>query len=74
MKIIYLLKSFAAKGGEERVMADKMNYLAEKGYDIILITYEQGEHKQAYPLHPTIRHYDIDTRFFTVTKEPIGKK
>ncbi len=74
MKIIYLLKSFAAKGGEERVMADKMNYLAENGYDIILITYEQGEHKMAYPLHSTIRHYDLDTRFFTVTKEPIGKK
>lgn len=74
MRIIYLLKSFAAKGGEERVMADKMNYLSEHGYQITLLTYEQGEHKLAYPLHPTIRHYDLDTRFFTITKEPIAKK
>lgn len=74
MKIIYLLKSFAAKGGEERVMADKMNYLAEHGYQITLLTYEQGEHKLSYPLHPTIRHHDLNTRFFTVTKEPLGKK
>ena len=74
MKIIYLLKSFAAKGGEERVMADKMNYLAEHGYEITLLTYEQGEHKLSYPLHPTIKHYDLRTRFFVITNESLGKK
>lgn len=74
MKIIFILKSFAAKGGEERVMADKMNYLASHGYDIFLITFEQGEHELIYPLHPSIIHKDIDTRFFTVTNEPFYKK
>lgn len=74
MKILYILKSFAAKGGEERVMADKMNYLAEHGYEITLITSEQGEHKFAYPLHPNIKHFDINTRFFTITNLPLIKK
>ena len=74
MKILYLLKSFAAKGGEERVMADKMNYLAEHGYEIILVTSEQGMHELAYPLNTMIKHVDLNTRFFTVTNEPILKK
>lgn len=74
MKIFYILKSFAAKGGEERVMADKMNYLAEHGHEITLITSEQGEHKLVYPLHQSIRHFDLDTRFFTVTNQSFFKK
>ncbi len=74
MKILYIIKSFAAKGGEERVMADKMNYLAEHGHEIILITSEQGEHELAYPLHPNIKHFDINTRFFTITNLPFIKK
>ena len=74
MRIIYLLKSFAAKGGEERVMADKMNYLVSHGHEIVLVTFEQGKHSLVYPLHPSIIHKDLDTRFFTVTKEPFYRK
>lgn len=74
MKILYILKSFAAKGGEERVMADKMNYLAEKGNEIILITSEQGEHAFAYPLHRNISHIDLNTRFFTISNQSLVKK
>ena len=74
MKIFYILKSFAAKGGEERVMADKMNYLAEYGHEITLITSEQGGHSLAFPLNNSIRHIDLNTRFFTITNQPILKK
>jgi len=68
MNIIYILKSFAQLAGTERVVADKINYLAKKGYNITLITYEQGAHPLAYPLHSTVRHIDLDTRFFTLYK------
>lgn len=71
MNIIYILKSFAQMAGTERVVADKINYLAGKGYHITLITYEQGDHPLAYPLHPTVRHIDLDTRFFTLYKHPL---
>lgn len=67
-KIVYVLKSFAVKAGTERVMSDKMNYLAEHGYNVTLITYEQGVHPQVFPLNPSIRHIDLDTRFFLVEK------
>lgn len=65
-KIVYVLKSLAVKAGTERVMSDKMNYLADHGYSVTLITYEQGDHSLAFPLHPSIRHIDLDTRFFLI--------
>lgn len=71
MNIIYILKSFAQLAGTERVVADKINYLAKKGYDITLITYEQGYHPLSYPLHPMVKHIDLDTRFFTLYKHSL---
>ena len=68
MKIVFLIKSFAMKAGVERLMSDKMNYIAERGHVITLVTYEQGEHSLPFPLHPAIRHIDLDTRFFTLKK------
>lgn len=56
------------KAGTERVMSDKMNYLAEHGYDVCLITYEQGMHPMAYPLHSSIRYVDLGTRFFELER------
>lgn len=67
-RIVYVLKSFAVKAGTERVMSDKMNYLADQGYDVTLVTYEQGTHPRAFSLHPSIHHVDLDTRFFLVEK------
>ncbi len=66
MRILYLTKSVAMKAGVERVFCDKMNWLAEHGYDILLVTYEQGNHSMAFPLHPSISHKDLDTRFFKI--------
>ena len=74
MKIIYILRSFALKAGTERVISDKMNYLAEHGYEVTLITYEQGSHPKAYPLHPSIRHIDLNTRFFVIEKFGLLKR
>lgn len=68
MKIVYILRSFATKAGTERVISDKMNYLAEHGYNLTLITYEQGKHPKAFPLHPSISHIDLNTRFFEIEK------
>lgn len=74
MKILYLIKSFAAKAGTERVMSDKMNWLSERGYEITLVTYEQGTHPFAFPLNSSIKHYDLDTRFFELAKYNIVKR
>lgn len=71
MKIIYILKSFAQLAGTERVVADKINYLAQNGYIITLVTYEQGNHPLAYTLFHNVKHIDLNTRFFTLYKYPL---
>lgn len=66
MKLLFILKAFASIAGVERVMSDKMNYLAERGHTVMLITYEQGSHPLIYKLHKSIRYQDLDCRFFTL--------
>ena len=64
MKLMYVCKVFAEWGGLERVWTDKMNALAEtSGYEVLLITTDQGNHPVPYPLHPAVRHIDLGIRF-----------
>ena len=45
MKIVYVYDSIARIGGMERILTDKMNYLAEiYGHKVYLITSSQGNH------------------------------
>ncbi|WP_158214665.1 glycosyltransferase family 4 protein [Prevotella sp. P5-50] len=75
MKLVYIFSSFAAKGGTERIFCDKMNWLAEvAGYEIVFVTYEQGNHPFAYPLSKKIRYVDLNTRFFTTGTMPLLKR
>ncbi len=68
------MKSFAVKAGVERVMSDKMNYLAEQGYEVIMVTYEQGQHPNAFPLHDSIRHIDLGVCFYPIMKYGLLKR
>ncbi len=49
MKIVYIGKALATLYGTERILIDKMNYLADKlSYKIYVIIYEQGKHSIVY--------------------------
>ena len=75
MKIVYILPQVAQKAGTERVFVDKMNYLAETvGYEVTLLTYEQGQHPVAFPLSPNVRHIDLNVRFFPLYKYNLLKR
>ncbi len=74
MKIVFIIKSFAAKAGIERTTSDKMNYLAEKGHTVTLITYEQGSHPLSFPLNKDIKYLDLNLRFFTLKKYNIIRR
>lgn len=66
MKIVYVCDAIARIGGVERILVDKMNYLAEVyGYEIYLITAAQGLHPFSFPLSPLVKHTDIDVRLHT---------
>lgn len=64
MKIVYVYDAIARIGGVERILVDKMNYLAEVyGYEIYFITAAQGMHPFSFPLSDKVKHVDIDARF-----------
>ena len=64
MRIMYVNDAFAIKGGIERVLADKINYLSSVcGYDICLLTANQGMHPHAYGLEPSVKYVDVGISF-----------
>lgn len=66
MTILFVTDSFAIWGGIERVLANKMNFLADVfGYDIHFVTASQGLHAMPYGLSAAIHHTDLNVRFHT---------
>ena len=64
MTLLFITDAFAVWGGMERVLADKMNYLSEfYGYDVVLVTVNQGEHSIPFSLNSQIKHVDLGVRF-----------
>ena len=60
MKLLYVVSAVAAYTGLERVLVDKVNWFAgHSGYEVSLVTFEQGNHSLAYPLHPNVSYYDL---------------
>lgn len=66
MKIVYLYSSLAITGGIERVLVDKMNYLVSRyGYDIYMITSDQGQHPIPYQLDKRVHFCDLQILSYT---------
>ena len=68
MKIVYLFPHYAQKAGTERILIDKMNWLSNHNYEVIALSYEQGDHPFAFPLSDKVKHVDLDVRFFPLYK------
>lgn len=64
MRILYITDALAVWGGIERVLSDKMNYLVrEYGYEIYVVTADQGAHPIPFPLDDRIHVKDLNIRF-----------
>lgn len=62
MKIVYIIDSLAFKGGAERIISEKMNYLAAlHGYDVTVITcYQLPQiNPNSYFLSDKVRQIDL---------------
>lgn len=68
MKITYVIQSLAFKGGTERVITEKMNYLADYyNYDITIITCNQPPTEPNYfPLSDKINQINLDIHDYSV--------
>lgn len=63
MKIVYLYSSLAIMGGVERVLVDKMNYLVNHGYEVYMVTADQGQHPIPFKLDYRVHFCDLQIRF-----------
>lgn len=64
MKILYITDSLVIWGGLQRILVEKMNFFAEQyGYDIYMITSDQGDHVSPYPISPLVHFHDVCIKF-----------
>lgn len=62
MKILYCIPALYNSGGMERILSEKANWLVRHGYEVDIVTTEQGGRSPFFSLSPKIRliHLDID--------------
>lgn len=61
MRILYITDALAVWGGIERVLCDKANYLvAHYGYDVHIVTTDQGDHPIPYPFDERVHIRDLN--------------
>lgn len=63
MKIVYTILGTFNSGGMERVLANKANYLAARGYYITIITTDQKDRKPYFELDSSITLIDLGINY-----------
>lgn len=67
MKIVYIIESLVLKGGTERIISEKANYLSEKyGYEIYIISCTQKYNQpNAFPLLESINQINLGIPYYS---------
>lgn len=75
MKLLYICDALAIFGGLERVLIEKANWLVEHGgYEVCLLTINQGNHPVCFPLHQDVSYEDLDIRFYKLYHFPFWRR
>ncbi|MBR1631593.1 MAG: glycosyltransferase family 4 protein [Paludibacteraceae bacterium] len=74
MKIVYLIEWMYNSAGMERVTANKVNYWADYGHDVLLVTTDQQGRPDYYPLRPSVRRIDLAVNFEAYQGLPIARR
>ena len=59
MKLLYILGNIINKAGVERIMTKKINYLAETGHDISLLTTDQNNQPLSFPISKNVHYLSV---------------
>ena len=63
MRVLYVFRSLAYWGGIERILVDKMNNLVSMyGYEVFMLTTDQGCHSVPYQLDQRVHLKDLGIR------------
>lgn len=63
MKIYYIYTALVTKGGADRIIIEKANWLAEHGYEIAIVTDTQLGREPIFPLSPKVNLIDLGIDF-----------
>lgn len=74
MKIVYCIAGIFNSGGMERVLSNKANYLAAKGFDIVIITTDQRTRPTFFNFDPRITHLDLGINYDSNNNKSLLKK
>ncbi|MBQ8065421.1 MAG: glycosyltransferase family 4 protein [Prevotella sp.] len=72
MKIVFLHHANVCRGGIERMLATKANWLVEhEGHEVVMLTYEQNGVSFPYTLSPKVRMVDLGIHLYDIYKAPL---
>lgn len=60
MKLLYILGNIINRAGVERIMTQKINYLAETDYDISLLLTDQNEQPLSFPISQKVNYIPVN--------------
>lgn len=60
MKLLYIIGNIINRAGVERIMTQKINYLAETDCDISLVTTDQMNQPFSFPLSKEVQYYSVN--------------
>lgn len=60
---MYNLAGTFNSGGMERIVIDKANWLAQNGFEVIIVTTEQNGRDDFFTLHPSVERIDLDVLY-----------
>lgn len=63
LRLLYIYSEIAIKGGTDKVLVEKTNYLSQHGYEVLVVTESQMGRPLSFPLHPDVRHIDMGLDF-----------
>ena len=77
MRIVYVIDSLASKGGAERIISDKMSYMADNyGYDVYVITCYQNQQQDpnTYYLSDKVNQINLNIPYYLQYHYPYPKR
>lgn len=73
MKLLYILGNIINRAGVERIMTLKINYLAETGCDVSLVTTDQMDQPFSFPISKKAHYFPINAPIPSRTNYPFIK-
>ena len=72
--ILYIYSEISIKGGTDKVLVEKANYLVHHGYQVTIVTEAQMGRPLSFMIDPSVKHIDIGLDFNSqYSKGPLGR-